>query len=503
MIKKIALLNSLLFSLWPVAFLLSINANQFWIQDATRSLIMLCSMNMLLFFVALIVTKSYSHSSIIVSIFWIFFFFSSTIISVVFSLLKFQINGVMYLLSLTFVVVIFLIISWRSMHWSDKQINFSVTIFFVFGMFLVIFPIFNTQGKIQWSSSKIESELNTYSKNFLHLERPDIFYIILDGYGRSDILEGIYNYDNSNFTDWLKSMGFYVGVNSSANYPQTHLSMASSLNGMYLCDLAKHAGIDSKNRNHLRQMISNNSAAGFLKNMGYTYISFSSGYLDTEMKYADVYFSPLTALSEFENGIINISPLPKISDFQFNLYRKRILYNFEKIAATSRRSEPVFVVAHIIPPHHPFVFDKNGKSIRPRWKFSFSDDQRYVEDSSLHNEYKEQYVEQLIFANTKIKQTIKALLSNSNNPVIILQSDHGPGLGWGDISTLNSKERFAILNAYYLPDKNYNELYPSISPVNSFRLIFNKYFNTKYDLLEDRSFFSTWTRPYDFFEIMN
>ena len=47
----------------------------------------------------------------------------------------------------------------------------------------------------------------------------------------------------------------------------------------------------------------------------------------------------------------------------------------------------------------------------------------------------------------------------------------------------------SILNAYYLPDQNPNLIYEHITPVNSFRLIFNTYFNESFDLLEDRSYY--------------
>lgn len=57
------------------------------------------------------------------------------------------------------------------------------------------------------------------------------------------------------------------------------------------------------------------------------------------------------------------------------------------------------------------------------------------------------------------------------------------------------------MDAYYLPGGGDQKLYPSISPVNSFRVIFNRYFKTNYPLLEDRSCFSTWSRPYRFFDV--
>lgn len=46
-----------------------------------------------------------------------------------------------------------------------------------------------------------------------------------------------------------------------------------------------------------------------------------------------------------------------------------------------------------------------------------------------------------------------------------------------------------MLNAYYLPGANVSEiLYPSITPVNTFWVIFNNYFGTNLDLLPDKNY---------------
>ena len=49
--------------------------------------------------------------------------------------------------------------------------------------------------------------------------------------------------------------------------------------------------------------------------------------------------------------------------------------------------------------------------------------------------------------------------------------------------------RFNILNAYYLPDIDIGILYPHITPVNSFRVVFNQYFGTDFELLKDKNYF--------------
>ena len=51
---------------------------------------------------------------------------------------------------------------------------------------------------------------------------------------------------------------------------------------------------------------------------------------------------------------------------------------------------------------------------------------------------------------------------------------------------------FPILNAYLLPGVDAKQvLYPSISPVNSFRQLLNTYFGTQLDLVPDESYYTT------------
>ena len=61
------------------------------------------------------------------------------------------------------------------------------------------------------------------------------------------------------------------------------------------------------------------------------------------------------------------------------------------------------------------------------------------------------------------------------------------------------RKKTGILNAYYLPDVDKSVLYPSITPVNSFRVIFNLYFNTDFELLPDEIYvFADSDHPYRF-----
>jgi len=84
------------------------------------------------------------------------------------------------------------------------------------------------------------------------------------------------------------------------------------------------------------------------------------------------------------------------------------------------------------------------------------------------------------------------IIAESDRPVLILlQGDHGPG-------HFTPEARMEILNAYYFYDQNYANLYEDISPVNSFRIVLNTYFEQELPLLEDVSRYSEYNKPYNY-----
>jgi len=81
----------------------------------------------------------------------------------------------------------------------------------------------------------------------------------------------------------------------------------------------------------------------------------------------------------------------------------------------------------------------------------------------------------------------------------VIQGDHGPRPQWRGAETqFNGKqpleveqyieERLGIVNAYHVPADAGRLLYESITPVNTFRVIFNALFSAKLELLEDVSY---------------
>jgi hypothetical protein len=177
---------------------------------------------------------------------------------------------------------------------------------------------------------------------------------------------------------------------------------------------------------------------------------------------------------------------------------ERILYKLNKLSEIPGMKEPVFVFAHILVPHPPYVFDRNGHFLA----------EEVVESRSINANY----LEQLIFINHKIEELIDNILSNSKNaPIIVLQADEGAyperlELEGSKYKIKNAthteiKQKIGILNAYFLPGVDKSVLYPSITPVNSFRIIFNLYFKTDFKLLPDESYLHEYGHPYKMYRV--
>ena len=90
------------------------------------------------------------------------------------------------------------------------------------------------------------------------------------------------------------------------------------------------------------------------------------------------------------------------------------------------------------------------------------------------------------FIDSHIVPVVQAIIEKSDvPPVIIIMGDHGPS---GDHVT--PAMRMANLNAYYVKETARKDLYESITPVNSFRVVFNNYFGMDMPLLEDISYYA-------------
>jgi len=183
----------------------------------------------------------------------------------------------------------------------------------------------------------------------------------------------------------------------------------------------------------------------------------------------------------------------------------RIDFTLSRLGDLEDIPRPRFVMAHVVAPHPPFVFDGDGSAVEPQQNFTLIDGDVLLHRDLTREQYVAGYREQLRYITTRIQKALGELLASQYEPapIIVLQSDHGPGsqFNWKVAALSNLKERFAILNAWYIVDADDCPWYPSISPVNAFRSILGRYFGQDLPLLPDSAFYSPRNYPYQFTNI--
>lgn len=320
---------------------------------------------------------------------------------------------------------------------------------------------------------------------------PDIYYIILDAHTRSDVLRERFDYDNTAFIQELEELGFYVADCSQSNYWRTEYSLGSALNLDYLQNYLEDADtLPDWRYSVVRQT---------LAQLGYTVVSFESrathnvdfgvDILLSKTEKPDIYedIYPFTNLNEFEVMLINTtwlqSWLQLLANFQRDLpenmildaenaayfeHYRQTLYILDELQRVPYLQSPKFVMAHLLVPHEPFIFLPNG-----RYEYHPTD-----------TEFVVGYRNNSQFIDSQMPKVLANIIARSQvPPVIIVQGDHGP-------NGTPPEMLLPILNAYYLPGVGSERLYDTITPVNSFRVVFNALIGSDYPLLEDVSYYS-------------
>lgn len=512
------LLVPILFALYSISALTAHNIHEINIQDTFRAFLVAIFCVNLLFILIWLIVRDGDRSALIVFM-AVILFFSYGHVREFMKFMTFSapvLGRHRYLLTLF--VILFIGWSWFILKRISSASLWSRRIRLI-GAVLLIIPVFTIIGSFfpgGWGSSLKDNQAGNKTEDLLD-ESPDIYYIILDGYGRGDILEELYSFDNSKFLRLLEERGFYTAGESLSNYNTTRLSLASSLNLNYLQSFVESDGI-SIDPITAELMLRENDLSMQLKRFGYETVAFDSGRPWSSIDNADHYFEVFedqsisevmertTILNLFETMLIETTFLNLLSDHtdifkEFERsesavaneeHRTRILYSLEKIQEVPRWQGNYFTFLHVLSPHPPFIFGASGERKDYDRPFTFGDGNNFLKIGS-REEYIDGYTDQLQYINKLVIEVVDEILETSSSPpIIVIQGDHGPGayLNWQSIEDSNLLERHGILNAYYFPNEKTKGLYPSISPVNSFRVILNTFFNGEYEMLEDRAFFT-------------
>ncbi|MBM3817416.1 MAG: hypothetical protein FJW14_00165 [Acidimicrobiia bacterium] len=319
----------------------------------------------------------------------------------------------------------------------------------------------------------------------------DIYYVVIDSLGSPDTLRRSYGVNLAPFVDALRARGFYVVEGARSNYAQTYLSLASTLNMDYLDGIAGRVGRSTTTRDPLGYLIEDNALMRMASRVGYRVVAIGSGYMATRrFPRADVCVCSLSGLDDIETATLALTPLAAAPlewssrVDRYAVHRRRIINAFGALTEYGGSTRPAFVFAHILAPHPPFVFARDGTPLRhPR------------------AEFRDAYGQQSQYALTRTLAVVDALLARPGRPpAIVVHADHGPArdiLDRINDQGIGIQERMEIFAAYYFPGASPG-FYPGMTPVNGARLLAREYLGADLPPLPDRVMFSPLDRPYDF-----
>jgi len=234
-----------------------------------------------------------------------------------------------------------------------------------------------------------------------------------------------------------------------------------------------------------------------LKRLGYTYrhiggywhVTRSSPIADENVSYLPAFVEEFAFV--FLEGTV-LHPFLKAMPFYGDWFQPGIIHmqQFKAIPKPERQRGPVFTFAHVLAPHSPYVFDRNGI--------------KGAETSLTKWERPLEYAEQVRFINKQILKIVDEIdRVSGRDAIIVLHGDHGArSQGQLGGTPEQNREQMATFAAYRVPAKAQAAIYPGMSLVNNWRVIFSNVFGaTDLPLLQDRTFYSDPDRIYELEEI--
>ena len=491
----------LLFAAFPVLALLGTNIHEVNPGVALRSLIIAIAGALVILLIARLVMGSWSKAALVATLLLLLFFSYGHLYSWLKGLggIGFQLARHRYLLP-AFALAAG---AGNLLIWKTKKSLNPTPALNVITLLMLVYPSYQTISAVLTSelAGGREAEALAASENLVltaPAQLPDVYYIILDSHTRSDALLQDFGLDNSSFIQELHSLGFYVADCSRSNYTSTHGSLISSLNMAYVDTLQQEITSQGSKPEDVWLRIRHNQVRAQLEGIGYKTFAFDSGYEWSRFKDADVYMSHTNApyamqmLQPFEAMLIQSTALLIWSDstyasmpdyvetpfhgvnFALEDFVNRQLFTLDQLPKLASVPGPKLVFAHLIVPHIPFLFEPDGSVVTDPGYYSGK-----LLEPIDHDYLVRGYTNQVQFIDNRIIEVARQILENSSTPpIIVIQGDHG----------MENENHLVILNAYYLPGEGNQAMYASITPVNSFRVIFNTYFGGTYELLPDISY---------------
>jgi hypothetical protein len=324
---------------------------------------------------------------------------------------------------------------------------------------------------------------------------PNIYFVLLDGYPRQDSLEAL-DIENAAFVAALADRGFDVASRSHTNYHNTLLTLTSMLNGQYLADLPElsdPAGAFPAEERQLHESLNGARLLDDLRSHGYEIIASPSPYGPAALFSADVVMAH-GSINHFDQRLISRTFLgdllsivsPGLVDHWLQEATLAPIDDVESTAA-DHSPGPHFMLAHVLSPHPPFLFDADGDVPRVEACYAAGCSLWTAERAVLgipETEYRNLLSDQVHFLNERLLDMVDRLVAEDPTGVVVLFGDHGIRFDAGV-----SVEYFRNFFAARTP--GHASLFPAdVSPVNVLVAIENSYLGTAFPI-----------RPYEAWEI--
>lgn len=478
--SQLSFLHPILFAFFPIIFIFSNNMSFLNFDDFLYPSLLFIGITIVSWYVLKLIFKNTKKSSIVLSLSIILFFsyghIQKTLLESGFDIENKFLMPI-FLLILVFITILIIRKNSNFSNWTKIINSIAFTVVIVSAINFVNIDDFD-------SSTSITFEENLFSE---YENPPNVFYIILDAYGGQQALKEFYDFDNSKFLDELRERNFSTVKNSRSNYVETYLSLPSSLNMRYLESYEKNEL--GTNLELTYNMIPDNQVMKNFEMMNYQIATVSSGWGTTRnFEISDINYCGTFNMMDNSQILISILDNSILKSFYAKFFidnrQEQVLCQFDRIPKIIDDSDgSFFLFAHLLVPHKPYYFGPNGESLNP--------------DSIELGGFEKRnfdYIKQLQFVNKKTLELIDKIIENSKEPpIIIIQSDHGSEFPQDATDLQKMNEKMHNFNAYYLPDGGESILYDDVTAVNSFRLIFNYYFNGHYEILDDTSYWSDGT----------
>lgn len=314
-------------------------------------------------------------------------------------------------------------------------------------------------------------------------QRPSVFFLLFDMYPSDTVLKRYLQFDNSDNASYLTKQGFFVTGNAHSLYDETYHSLASTLNleSLYFYD-------DRKIKEYKKPLISLKKIESALvpslfTNAGYSFRNFSV--FDIAAEKSPLKFNLTYHLKNAFTGATFFNRCYDAFETDFFLANRNIDLNFFKTSWSNNvkadinflttsfdklmkgfpESAPSFSYFHFMIPHPPILYDHAGNELPLKNRYAFNG----------FDNTNRQFVEYVKYGNRLMQKLVNTIFEKAGkNVVIIIQGDHG----YREFqNSFPDAVRYGVLNAVYLPDKNYSGFNDTISVLSSFKQVLKNTFN--------------------------